>query len=144
MRAAFALRIFSGKMILICNSGKSADFPELRFHRKSLYGETGRTSGSPTFNDVPLPQQLLPVLPLLSPAVTSSPGAGEVFARWRRSSLLLGIFSGILILFCVCHIAFGLVNPCYQYFRFYNSSVLYYNEVIAFIPSIYRRNLPCW
>ena len=32
----------------------------------------------------------------------------------------------------------------YQYFRFYNSSVLYYNEVIVFIPLIYRRNLPCW
>ena len=44
----------------------------------------------------------------------------------------------------ICNTVFGLVNPCYQYFRFYNSSVLYYNEVIAFIPLIYRRNLPCW
>ena len=36
----------------------------------------------------PLPQQLLSVFPLLPPAVTSSPGAGEVFAHWRRSSSL--------------------------------------------------------
>ena len=30
---------------------------------------------------------------------------------------------------CICHTTFGLVNPFYQYFRFYNSSVLYYNKV---------------
>ena len=116
----------------------------------------------------PLPQQLLPVFPLLPPAVTSSPGAGEVFAHWRRSSLLHSghiqrkIYFNFVVqeslrtflnhIFTrrvvkenyICNKAFGLVNPCYQYFRFYNSSVLYYNEVIAFIPLIYRRNLPCW
>jgi len=109
-----------------------------------------------------------PCFPLLSPAVTSSPGAGEVFAHWRRSSLLHSghiqrkiyfnfvvqeslrtflnhIFTGRVVKEnYICNTAFGLVNPCYQYFRFYNSSVLYYNEVIAFIPLIYRRNLPCW
>ena len=40
--------------------------------------------------------------------------------------------------------AFCSIDYFYQYFRFYNSSVLYYNEVIAFISLIYRRNLPCW
>ena len=39
---------------------------------------------------------------------------------------------------------FFIIDYFYQYFRFYNSSVLYYNEVIVFIPLIYRRNLPCW
>ena len=67
------------------------------------------------------------------------------------SAYALGIFSGKFILIvvqeslrtflnhiftrkvvkinCICHTTFGLVNPHYQYFRFYNSSVLYYNEV---------------
>ena len=40
---------------------------------------------------------------------------------------------------CICNTAFGLVNPCYQYFGFYNSSVLYYNEANDFIFQKYRR-----
>ncbi len=34
---------------------------------------------------------------------------------------------------CICHTAFSLVNPFYQFFRFYNSSVLYYNEVATLL-----------
>ena len=51
--------------------------------------------------------------------------------------------SGVAEVNCICRTVFSLVNPHYQYFRFYNSSVLYYNEVIVFIPLIYRRNLSC-
>ena len=40
--------------------------------------------------------------------------------------------------------AFCSIDYFYQIFRIYNSSVLYYNEVIVFISLIYRRNLPCW
>ncbi len=36
MRAAFALRIFRGKIILFCKRGKSADFPRLLFHGRAL------------------------------------------------------------------------------------------------------------
>ena len=39
---------------------------------------------------------------------------------------------------------FFIIDYFYQFFRIYNSSVLYYNEVIVFIPLIYRRNLSCW
>ena len=37
--------------------------------------------------------------------------------------------SGVAEVNCICRTVFSLVNPHYQYFRFYNSSVLYYNEV---------------
>ena len=46
MRAAFALRINSGKIIFICESGKSADFPDSLFHGK---GVTADCSGSACF-----------------------------------------------------------------------------------------------
>ena len=42
MRAAFALRINSGKIIFICKSGKSADFPDLPFHRRGRNGKLQR------------------------------------------------------------------------------------------------------
>ena len=35
MVSADALTIFSGIIILFCNSGKSADFPELPFHGRN-------------------------------------------------------------------------------------------------------------
>ena len=37
--------------------------------------------------------------------------------------------SGVAEVNCICCTAFSLVNLFYQFFRFYNSSVLYYNEV---------------
>ena len=71
------------------------------------------------------------------------------------SAYALGIFSGIIILIlrlsrsaerdkrvftsgvaevnCICRTVFGLVNLFYQFFRFYNSSVLYYNEVATLL-----------
>ncbi len=39
MRAAFALRINSGKIIFICESGKSADFPDSLFHGQGRNGK---------------------------------------------------------------------------------------------------------
>ena len=39
MRSAGALRIISGILILICKLGKSADFPNLPFHRRGRGGE---------------------------------------------------------------------------------------------------------
>ena len=36
------------------------------------------------------------------------------------------------------------IDKIYQYFRIYNSSVLYYNEVNNFTYTNYRRDLPCW
>ena len=41
MRAAFALRIISGKNIFICKSGKSADFPDLLFHEEGVVAVNG-------------------------------------------------------------------------------------------------------
>ena len=40
---------------------------------------------------------------------------------------------------CICRTVFGLANLYYQYFRFYISSVLYYNEASNFISQKYRR-----
>ena len=34
-----ALRIISGKNVFICKSGKSADFPDLLFHRRGRGGK---------------------------------------------------------------------------------------------------------
>ena len=39
---------------------------------------------------------------------------------------------------------FFIIDKIYQYFRIYNSSVLYYNEVNNFTYTNYRRDLPCW
>ena len=63
-------------------------------------------------------------------------GRAVCVSRWRgfaptssaeRSKRIFT--SGVVKLNCICHTAFSLVNLFYQYFRFYNSSVLYYNEV---------------
>ena len=40
---------------------------------------------------------------------------------------------------CICRTVFGLANLYYQYFRFYISSVLYYNEANNFTSQKYRR-----
>ena len=47
--------------------------------------------------------------------------------------------SGVAEVNCICRTVFGLVNLFYQFFRFYNSSVLYYNEANDFISQKYRR-----
>ena len=39
--------------------------------------------------------------------------------------------SGIAEVNYICRTVFSLANPHYQYFKFYNSSVLYYNEVVT-------------
>ena len=63
-------------------------------------------------------------------------GRAVCVSRWRgfaptssaeRSKRIFT--SGVVKLNCICHTVFSLVNLFYQYFRFYNSSVLYYNEV---------------
>ena len=65
MRAAFALRIFSGKFILNFGVLKC-----LRTFQNPFF--TGRFGTNPL-------RRLRARFPLLSPMVTSSPGAGEVF-----------------------------------------------------------------
>ena len=67
-------------------------------------------------------------------------GRAVCVSRWRgfaptssaeRSKRIFT--SGIVKLNCICHTAFSLVNLFYQYFRFYNSSVLYYNKVATLL-----------
>ena len=83
MRSAFALRIFSGRIIFISRLSRSAERDKRIFtggsrggkwqlQRRFLRKRGAAVSAlalSVTFGDR---------LPLLSPAVTSSPGAGEV------------------------------------------------------------------
>ena len=67
-------------------------------------------------------------------------GRAVCVSRWRgfaptssaeRSKCIFT--SGVVKLNCICHTAFSLVNLFYQYFRFYNSSVLYYNKVATLL-----------
>ena len=67
-------------------------------------------------------------------------GRAVCVSRWRgfaptssaeRSKRIFT--SGVVKLNCICHTAFSLVNLFYQYFRFYNSSVLYYNKVATLL-----------
>ena len=59
------------------------------------------------------------------------------FAFAERSKRIFT--SGVVKVNCICHTAFSLANAYYQYFRFYNSSVLYYNEASDFTSQKYRR-----
>ena len=73
-------------------------------------------------------------------------GRAVCVSRWRgfaptssaeRSKRIFT--SGVAEVNYICRTVFGFVNSCYQYFRFYISSVLYYNEASDFTSQKYRR-----
>ena len=105
MPSAYALGIFSGKIILNFAFGATA------FAERSVAMEA-------------------PVGLLSGRAVYVSRWRG--FAPTSSAERDKRVFtSGVAEVNCICRTAFSLVNLLYQYFRFYNSSVLYYNEVVT-------------
>ena len=88
-----ALRIFSGKDIFICSSETPAGVSELLFHGRGRGGKRQLPRLFPAETAARRGKFLLAAdglnplrrsrarFPLLSPAVTSSPGAGEVFPQ---------------------------------------------------------------
>ena len=85
MASACALAIFSGKnIIIICGSETPAGVSEPLFYRRGRNGKRHlqrrflRKRGAAGTNPL---RRSRATFPLLSPAVTSSPGAGEVFPQ---------------------------------------------------------------
>ena len=92
-----ALRLRSGhnqrkEYFKFRNSGKSADFPELPFHGRGRKGKQHlqrrflRKRGAAGDSRLALSVTCGDRFPLLSPTVTSSPGAGEVFPQRERQA----------------------------------------------------------